>query len=179
MNKNSPGSRLLSRAEVAEMFRVSPSTITRWSDAGMLPTVKTLGGHRRYDAAAVAELAQQWQKEKTEMEELVLGVPDLWADHHVLTVRTTLFGLAGVEEVDASSSFKTVRISFDPDRTSAQVIVKALIGAGYPPAGFEENGKSEVPVSVGKTDPTWAKLVMRTIETNPADLAMSAGGRKH
>ena len=54
MNKNSPGSRLLSRAEVAEMFRVSPSTVTRWSDAGMLPTVKTLGGHRRYDAAAVA-----------------------------------------------------------------------------------------------------------------------------
>ena len=64
MNKNSPGSRLLSRAEVAEMFRVSPSTVTRWSDAGMLPTVKTLGGHRRYDAAAVAELVQRCRRRK-------------------------------------------------------------------------------------------------------------------
>ena len=124
MNKNSPGSRLLSRAEVAEMFGVSPSTITRWSDAGMLPTVKTLGGHRRYDASAVAELAHQFQKEKPTMEELVLGVPDLWADHHVLTVRTTLFALAGVEEVDASSSFKTCLLYTSPsprDRTRSRM----------------------------------------------------------
>jgi excisionase family DNA binding protein len=179
MNKNSHGSHLLSRAEVAEMFGVSPSTVTRWSDAGLLPTVKTLGGHRRYDAAAVAKVAQQLQKEKPEMDELVLGVPTMWADHHVLAVRTALFALAGVEAVDASSAFKTLRVSFNPDRTSPQVIVKALVGAGYPPSGFEEKEQVEVPVSNGKADPTWAKLNMRMIETSPVDMAMSGEFRKY
>ena len=31
-------SRLLTRAEVAEIFQVAPSTITRWAEAGKLPT---------------------------------------------------------------------------------------------------------------------------------------------
>jgi copper chaperone CopZ len=179
MNKNTPGNHLLSRADVAEMFGVSPSTVTRWSDAGLLPTIKTLGGHRRYDAAAVAKMAQQLQKEKPEMDELVLGVPAMWADHHVLAVRTTLFALAGVEQVDASSAFKTVRVSFSPDHTSPQVIVRALAGAGYPPTGSDEKAPVEIPVSNGKADPSWAKLNMRMIETSPVDMAMSGEFRKY
>ena len=110
MNTSNPGSRLLSRAEVAQLFGVSPSTVTRWADAGMLPSVKTLGGHRRYDSAAVKELAQRFLKEEMEMEELVLGVPAMYADHHVLAVRNALLGLPGVDEVQASAAFKTVRI---------------------------------------------------------------------
>jgi excisionase family DNA binding protein len=179
MNKHSPGHHLLSRAEVAEMFGVSPSTVTRWSEAGLLPTVKTLGGHRRYDAAAVAQVAQQLQKEKPEMEELVLGVPAMWADHHVLAVRTALLALAGVETVDASSAFKTVRVAYNPDRTSTTIIVKALIGSGYPPTGFDVNEPVEIPVSNGKADPSWAKLGMRMIETSPVDMAMSGEFRKY
>ncbi len=114
MIKTHAESRLLSRADVAEMFGVSPSTVTRWADAGLLPTAKTLGGHRRYDAAAVSELARQFQKEKPTMEELVFGVPAMWADHHVLAVRNALFALAGVDNVEASSAFKTVRVVLRP-----------------------------------------------------------------
>ena len=180
MFKTHLDSRLLSRADVAEMFGVSPSTVTRWADAGLLPTAKTLGGHRRYDAAAVSELAKQFQKEKPTMEELVFGVPAMWADHHVLAVRNALFALAGVDNVEASSAFKTVRIFFDPSRTSAQVIVKALVAAGYPPSGFEDNGNVQiVPVSAGKSDPAWAALAMRTVQTHPADMAMSGEFRKY
>ncbi|GAB4453499.1 MAG: hypothetical protein Kow0031_35730 [Anaerolineae bacterium] len=53
------GRRLLTRAEVAAIFQVSPSTITRWAEAGKLPVAKTLGGHRRYDAASIEALARQ------------------------------------------------------------------------------------------------------------------------
>lgn len=179
MVKMQPDSRLLSRAEVAAMFGVSPSTVTRWADAGLLPTAKTLGGHRRYDAAAVSELARQFQKEQPTMEKLVLGVPTMWADHHVLAVRNALFALAGVDDVVASSAFKTLHIVFDPSRVSAQDIVKALVAAGYPPSGFGDNGKVEVPMSTGKTDPAWTALAMRTIQTHPADTAMSGEFRKY
>lgn len=56
---NYPDNRLLTRAEVAKIFQVSPSTITRWAKAGKLPAVKTLGGHRRYKAKDVMELAHR------------------------------------------------------------------------------------------------------------------------
>lgn len=40
--------RLLTPAEAAARFGVNPKTVTRWADAGKLPVVRTLGGHRRY-----------------------------------------------------------------------------------------------------------------------------------
>jgi hypothetical protein len=37
------------------------------------------------------------------MKKVVLDIPTLWADHHVLKVRDALVNLEGVEEVFASS----------------------------------------------------------------------------
>ena len=54
--------RLLTPAEVAEMFRVRPKTVTRWAKAGKLQAVRTLGGHRRFRAAEVYELLHDQQK---------------------------------------------------------------------------------------------------------------------
>ncbi len=45
---------LLTPAEVAELFRVSPKTVTRWAQAGKLSVVRTLGGHRRFRREEVA-----------------------------------------------------------------------------------------------------------------------------
>lgn len=42
--------RYLSRADVAQLFQVSPATVARWAREGKLPHVSTLGGHRRYRA---------------------------------------------------------------------------------------------------------------------------------
>lgn len=47
---------LLTPAEVARLFRVSPSTVTRWAKTGRLATVRTLGGHHRFRAAEVYAL---------------------------------------------------------------------------------------------------------------------------
>jgi excisionase family DNA binding protein len=38
----------LTPGEVARMFRVDPKTVTRWSNSGRLPAIRTMGGHRRY-----------------------------------------------------------------------------------------------------------------------------------
>ncbi len=44
---------LLTPAEVASLFRVSPKTVTRWARSGKLNAMKTLGGHRRFRAGEV------------------------------------------------------------------------------------------------------------------------------
>ena len=48
MNTTPSHEPLLTPAEVAVMFRVDPKTVTRWAKAGKLPSIRTLGGHRRY-----------------------------------------------------------------------------------------------------------------------------------
>jgi len=45
-----PDSPFLSRGDVARLFGVSLSTVTRWARTGLLPAVRTPGGHYRYRA---------------------------------------------------------------------------------------------------------------------------------
>jgi len=47
---------LLTPAEVANLFRVDPKTVTRWAKAGKLTSIRTLGGHRRYKESEVKAL---------------------------------------------------------------------------------------------------------------------------
>lgn len=135
-------SRLLTRAEVAGIFQVAPSTITRWAEAGKLPTVKTLGGHRRYAAEVVLELAHYLTQEETRMEKTLISVPAMYGDHHVLEVRRILLELPGVVEVNASSCFQAVEVSFDPAKLSVAQIEARLDEAGY-------LGELPVPVETG------------------------------
>ncbi len=47
----------LKTAEVARMLYISPATVQRWAKEKKLPYVKTLGGHRRFPAKAIREIA--------------------------------------------------------------------------------------------------------------------------
>jgi excisionase family DNA binding protein len=49
----------LSRGEVARLFGVSLSTVTRWARTGLLPTVRTPGGHYRYRAEDMRQAARR------------------------------------------------------------------------------------------------------------------------
>ena len=48
----------LSRGDVARLFGVSLSTVTRWARTGLLPTVRTPGGHYRYPAEEMRRAAR-------------------------------------------------------------------------------------------------------------------------
>jgi excisionase family DNA binding protein len=48
-------------AEVADILHVSPKTVSRWAKEGKLPFRKTLGGHRRYSATEIRQLANELQ----------------------------------------------------------------------------------------------------------------------
>jgi hypothetical protein len=39
---------ILTLAELAELFGVVPQTIRRWTDAGLLPSFRTMAGQRRF-----------------------------------------------------------------------------------------------------------------------------------
>jgi excisionase family DNA binding protein len=44
------GPEFISRGEVARLFGVSASTVTRWARTGLLKAVRTPGGHYRFRA---------------------------------------------------------------------------------------------------------------------------------
>jgi excisionase family DNA binding protein len=52
-----PSREYLRTAEVAEMLHVSSKTISRWAREGKLPSVRTLGGHRRFPEQPIRDVA--------------------------------------------------------------------------------------------------------------------------
>lgn len=49
----------LRTSEVAKILHVSAKTVARWAKQDKLPHVRTLGGHRRFPAGAIRDLAQK------------------------------------------------------------------------------------------------------------------------
>jgi copper chaperone CopZ len=110
------------------------------------------------------------------MEKIILELPAMYADHHVLNVRDALVALDGIEEIYASSAWKQVMISFDPAKLKQPAIEEALAAAGYPV------GEGEPPILVEfdriKRDPKWALLDIRVTETYEAEVQMSGEYRR-
>lgn len=77
------------------------------------------------------------------MQKTLFTVPTMYGDHHVLEVRRILLEMRGVEEVNASSCFHTVEVSYDLAKVSAEEIRTRLKEAGY----LEE---LPIPVETGK-----------------------------
>jgi excisionase family DNA binding protein len=61
-------SAFLSRKEVARLFGVSLSTVTRWARTGLLQTVRTPGGHYRYRAEDMRRAARSGDAENSNVE---------------------------------------------------------------------------------------------------------------
>jgi excisionase family DNA binding protein len=56
---NPEPTKFLTRREVALLFGVSASTVTRWAQRGLVKTVRTPGGHYRFPAKDAQRLAQE------------------------------------------------------------------------------------------------------------------------
>ena len=80
---------------------------------------------------------------ENDMTSVSIEVPAMYADHHVIEVRRLLFEVSGVETVDASSAFQLVKIEFDPEKTSEELLRQTLDESGY-------LGALQVPLESGK-----------------------------
>jgi len=109
------------------------------------------------------------------MERLTLSVPAMYADHHVLAVRQVLSRLSGVDNVEASSVLKAVRLNYDPTRVTPQAIADALQAAGY---GAKEDVFGMPPKHQDEHS-AWNTLIQRITNTNQLDLEMSGDFRKY
>lgn len=111
------------------------------------------------------------------MEKVILDVPSLWADHHVLKVRDALTKLEGVEDVYASSAWQQVMVAYDSAKVDSAAIEEALAEAGYPV------GEGGVPILVEPTeirrDPHWDVLGVRLAATSEVDREMAGEFRRY
>jgi copper chaperone CopZ len=111
------------------------------------------------------------------MEKIVLNLPTLYADHHVMILRDALLALDGVSEVYASSAWRQAVVSYDPQKTDDAAIEGAVVEAGYPV------GEAELPMLVQREkigrDPQWVKFDQRVSKTNRVDLEMSGEHRRY
>jgi len=108
------------------------------------------------------------------MEKLQLNIPDMYADHHVLKVRSALTALAGVQEVIASSAFRSISVTYDPATAAPEAIKATLARAGYPVGGNGSGAASHpAPVQTGHKDPAWDRLGIRISKTDMRDAKLS------
>ncbi len=76
------------------------------------------------------------------MEKITIDLPTMYGDHHVTEVRRIVQAISGVDDVYASSAFRVVEITFDPEKVSPEQIKSELQQAGY-------SGDLPVPVEMG------------------------------
>ncbi|MBD7949379.1 BldC family transcriptional regulator [Oerskovia rustica] len=59
MNLDRASSPFLTPGEVAAIFRVDARTVARWADSGLLTSIRTPGGQRRYPRTEIIRLASE------------------------------------------------------------------------------------------------------------------------
>jgi len=107
------------------------------------------------------------------MEQLALIVPGMWADHHVIAVRSLLREAEGVEVTGASAMNATLRLEYDPTKTDPQRIAAQLEQGGY------ATGEAPATDAPPTDKPAWLTAGVRVTVTDQADLTMSGDHRKY
>ena len=57
---------LMTTGEVASLCRVDPKTVARWASEGRISSVRTPGGHRRYDRQEIMGLIEATRRARRE-----------------------------------------------------------------------------------------------------------------
>ena len=121
----------------------------RWSTLTTENPVRPKEGRRRWGEARASDTrVSALRMTRDDVTSVIVDVPGMYADHHVVEVRRILLEVPGVQDVYASSAFGVVEIGFDPEQTSAEALERRLEEAGY---------RSELPVPAESGEPATDK----------------------
>ncbi len=91
---------LLSTVDVGRLAGVGPTAVKRWADLGMLPCVKTAGGHRRFERRAVQSFLDSIRgPTSSSFLDLLLHGDGLAVEARLLTERSRLGSWMAVSEM--------------------------------------------------------------------------------
>ena len=110
------------------------------------------------------------------MQNAQLGIPAMYADHHVTRVRNLLLSLSGVIGVQASAAARQVSVTYDEAVTSPEAFVDALAAAGYSPDA--QPTIADLPKQ-HEDGSAWYTLIDRTTVTEFKDRQMAGDFRRY
>ena len=110
------------------------------------------------------------------MKRIVLAVPGMYGDHHVLRVRQVLLGVNGVDEVVASAARRSATVAYDERLASPDAIREALIAAGYLLEPVPETGE---PRKRHEDGSGWYQIHDRCTTTEFKDREMAGDFRRY
>ena len=110
------------------------------------------------------------------MMNLIVDVPGMYGDHHVLRLRQALLDIQGVSEITASAARRKVAVRFDEATTSPDAIREAIVSAGYPPE--VELVATEFPKR-HEDGSAWYLVLDRTTTTEHKDREMAGDFRRY
>lgn len=134
----------MTTTEAASLAAVAPSTIKRWADEGLLPALRTRGGHRRFARLAVERLVEQMAGREglpaSGLVQALLGARRYEIDGRLLEARGRLGSWARVADevgealVALGKGWADGRVTVAEEHLAAEALTRALgrIGDAMP-----------------------------------------------
>jgi methylmalonyl-CoA mutase cobalamin-binding subunit len=124
---------LLSTVDVGRLAGVGPTAVKRWADIGMLPCVKTAGGHRRFERHAVQRFLDSIRgPTSSNFLDLLLHSDGLGVEARLLTERSRLGSWMAVSEMlggvlaEMGERWRAGRVSILQEHLASERLARAM-----------------------------------------------------
>jgi excisionase family DNA binding protein len=124
---------LLSTVDVGRLAGVGPTAVKRWADQGMLPCVKTGGGHRRFERREVQRFLDSIRgPTSTAFVDLLLHSDGLGVEARLLTERSRLGSWLAVAEMlggvlaEMGDRWRAGRVTILQEHLASERLARAL-----------------------------------------------------
>ena len=124
---------LLTTVDVGRLAGVGPTAVKRWADQGLLPCVRTAGGHRRFHSAEVEKFLQAVRRSgASAFVDLLLQTDGLGVEARLLTERSHLGSwlavaeMVGVALAEIGTRWRSGTVTIVQEHLASERLARAL-----------------------------------------------------